>query len=167
MSWLNLFKNKSKKEKSVIKCSRCFLPISEPVHTVDGKKFCSECYNKMYFINRFPQNPVKEYSIGLIHEKNRWLFILINGQNEREDPHPFAELLKGIAAKSNKGEWKGNITPLSESRFMIKNEKLPLVYQFDSLFGIVIEYPENELLDEVLQHLKNVAGIKLDLKIQQ
>ena len=166
MGWFNLFKKNTKKDKTVAKCSKCFLPISGNPHDVDGKKFCNECYNKMYYFNKFPQNQVDEYSIGIISEKNRWIFILINGQNERDDPKPFAELVKEVAANSNKGEWQGNIVPVSEGRFAVKNEKLPLIYQFDSFYGIVIEYPESEQLDAVLQHLKNVAGINIDVKPQ-
>ena len=164
MSLLDFFKNKPSEKKVVIKCSRCFLPLSDNFREVDGKKLCNECYNKTYFINTLPQNKVDKYTIGLIHEKNRWLFILFNGKNERDDPTPFADLLKKIAANSNKGEWRGNFIPVGEGRFMIKNDKLPLVYQFDGLFGIVIEYPENERIDNVLQHLKNIASIELEIK---
>ena len=164
MSSFGFLKKKSNGKKIVIKCSHCFLPLFENFHEVDGKKLCAECYNKTYFINTFPQNQKDKYTIGLIHEKNRWLFILFNGQNERNDPVPFTDLLKKIAANLNKGEWRGNFIPVGEGRFMIKNDIFPLVYQFDTLFGIVIEYPENERIDNVLQYLKNIAEIELEIK---
>ena len=160
MGIFNLFKKSEKQEKVVYKCANCFRPVSEQTSEINGKRLCSECQNKMYFINHFPENKVNTYSIGLISENQRWIFILFNGVNEVDDYTPFAELVKTVAANSNKGEWQGKIVPAGTTRFLVKNERIPLVYQFDGLFGTVIEYPEDVSLSEVLAHLKDVAGIE-------
>ena len=46
MGLLDIFKKKPVEKKLPEKCSECFRPINGYVWSLDGKKYCQECYNR-------------------------------------------------------------------------------------------------------------------------
>lgn len=208
MRFLNLFKRKGTE-----KCAVCLRSIYTMPFEYGGKKYCSECYNKMFAngvltTENTPSDtpskntfvcdickkdlPIKyrhkdnicvdcidkayeatkmdkaekkipyTYRVGLIAPKEPWIFIQCNEDDAREEPKVFSALMLKATIAINNGVWQGTIVPVSESRFTIKNDPLSLVYQYDSLFGIVIEYRPETPINEVLYYLKTVLDIQVD-----
>ena len=71
----------------------------------------------------------------------------------------------------NDGVWEGNILPAGifqgDTRYMIKNDPLLMVYQYDTLFGIVIEYMPDIGLDGALNYLSNALCVTVDEKFRK
>ncbi len=89
------------------------------------------------------------YSISSISKSDKWIYVKCNEDDSFFEYEPFVALLKSIAQKWNNGEWQGMVFPAGETRYMIKNDPLNLVYQWDDLFGIIFEYKDNTNLDDV------------------
>ena len=100
------------------------------------------------------------YKIAAISKENRWVTISCNEVDAAEDAAVFANLLKRIAVKLNNGYWEGNFVQVGEQRYKIKNDPLVLTYQYDTLFGIVIEYTEGTHMNAILRFLLDVAEIR-------
>lgn len=73
------------------------------------------------------------YKIIFVDEKSKWIHICSNGDYEEHDA--FFSLLKQIAKQS--GE---KIKDIGDFRYTISNLPYDIVFQWDDLFGIVIEY---------------------------
>ena len=101
------------------------------------------------------------YRIGTISEESRWVIVECNEENAKEDTIVFINLLQRISAKLNQGAVQGTMKNVGENRYQIRNDPLSLVYQYDSLFGIVIEYNENVKRDALLKFLSRTANIRI------
>ena len=98
------------------------------------------------------------YEISRISEGDQWVHLECREADSCYEPEPFMELVQAVAKKWNGGIWKGNILPAGEMRFQVKNDPLNLVYQWDDLFGIVLEYTQQP--EEVIQFLCANYGIE-------
>ena len=91
-----------------------------------------------------------KYSIMNINEKDGWIFIGCEGGDQYEEYEPFVNFVKTI----NK-DFSGKIIEVGEMRYKIENLEPDMVFQWDDLFGIVVEYKNNK--DEVLEFLKRTV----------
>jgi len=110
------------------------------------------------------------YYVGDISSTDPWIFIICNEEDATWDYEPFAYLVKKAAGELNNGVWEGNIVSAGDfkgdTRYRIKNDPLLMVYQYDTLFGIVIEYTRGIGLNGTLNYLSNVLGITVDEKFR-
>ena len=81
------------------------------------------------------------YSISRVSE-NKWIYIECIEEDSALEHAPFVELVKTIAMKWNNGLWQGHISQEGQMRYRIENDPLNLVYQWDDLYGIVLEYAQ-------------------------
>lgn len=88
------------------------------------------------------------YRITSINDADGWIFI--SADNSFENPVAFIELVKTIAQSVH-----GKITSIGNTQYQVSNVPFDLVFQWDSLFGIVVI--NNNLADKsvVLKFLKN------------
>lgn len=77
------------------------------------------------------------YKISRINTAERWIFIRSNDELALEVPDSFYKLLETIS-----GRIGGSIVEVGDMQYKIKNDEYDFVYQWDSLFGIVIIYPK-------------------------
>ena len=87
------------------------------------------------------------YKIGHIFEAERW--ISIDYENEIYEIDGFVELVKKISDNCN-----GKIKNVGEIRYKIIGAELDLIYQYDDLFGMIIEYPDNLNQENVITFIK-------------
>lgn len=108
------------------------------------------------------------YFVGGISSTDPWIFIICNEEDATWDSEPFTELVKKAARIMNDGVWEGNILPAGifqgDTRYRIKNDPTLVVFQYDTLFGIVLEYTPGIGLDGALNYLSNILGVKVDDK---
>lgn len=76
----------------------------------------------------------KTFQIVRVSEKDHWIFIYYDEWNT-EESDSFIELLKLV-----RDDLGGKLKDLGMDRYTFENDPLELVYQWDSLFGIVVEY---------------------------
>ena len=88
-----------------------------------------------------------KYTIGHISEDSRW--ICINYENAIYDLYGFAELVKKIC-----DDCDGKIVEVGKMRYEIIGAELKLIYQYDDLFGMVIEYPDDCAKDTAIAFIK-------------
>ncbi len=99
------------------------------------------------------------FKIKFASKKDKWIFIGCDEVNSMYQYEPFVSLVKVIAQKWNDGEWQGKISSVGEMRYKIKNDPLKLVYQWDSLFGIVFDYRVKTNLDNIKSFLADNYNI--------
>lgn len=100
------------------------------------------------------------YRIIGTSETGEWIFIDCNEEDSMLEYEPFIELIKSIAMKWNNNEWQGQILPVDEMRYKVKNDPIDLTYQWDDLFGIVFERNDKTTLDDVktfIAHHYNIS----------
>ena len=82
------------------------------------------------------------YVISSINEDERWLFVSSNDDDINETDS-FVFLLKSIAAQTNR-----KIREIGNFQYTIEDDPLQLIYQWDSLFGIAVIYPEKVSVEQ-------------------
>ena len=111
------------------------------------------------------------YYVAAVSSTTPWIIIQCNEEDPTWDSEPFTDLVKKAAGIVNNGIWEGNILPAGsfqgDSRYRIKNDPLFLVYQYDTLFGIVIEYPSGVGLNGMLNYLSDVLGITVEERFRK
>ena len=89
------------------------------------------------------------YKIADVSKTEKWIYINCKEEDSILESEPFVELVKSIAKKWNDNEWQGNIFSAGDMRYKVKNDPIDLVYQWDDLFGIVLEYKNSANLEDV------------------
>lgn len=89
------------------------------------------------------------YRITHDDEENHWLFISSDGDDS--EPNDFISLVKSIQQA-----YDGKISCVGDLRYKIEGLPCDMIFQWDDLFGIVIEYT-NGNKSEVLSLLKKFA----------
>ncbi|MBR7132911.1 MAG: hypothetical protein IKD04_05210 [Clostridia bacterium] len=89
------------------------------------------------------------YRITDVSETDNWIYVKCNEEDSISESDPFVDLVKYITKKWNNNEWQGKISSVGEMRYKVKNDPIDLVYQWDDLFGIVIEYKTNTSPDDI------------------
>ena len=89
-----------------------------------------------------------KYKITNINEEERLITIASSNRSYMEEPNSFVHLVKMIQNDVN-----GSIENVGEIKFKISNADLELVYMWDGLFGISVQYPENVSKDDVVNFL--------------
>lgn len=111
------------------------------------------------------------YFVGGVSSTDPWIFIACNEEDAAWDSEPFTDLVKKAARVMNGGIWEGNILPAGnfqgDTRYRIKNDPTFVVFQYDTLFGIVLEYTPGIGLDGALNYLTNVLGVDVDDKFRK
>ena len=131
---------------------------AEVLQNIEKKKLTAFIDEKVAEFNNY------SYKIEAISEKTCWVIVACNEEDAREDAEVFVNLLKRIATKVNKGYWEGCFSQIGEHRYKIKNDPLSLTYQYDTLFGIVIEYKKGTPMNILLNFLHNTAQIQSGVK---
>lgn len=88
------------------------------------------------------------YKISHVNEKDRWIFISLN--EDYKEPDAFIGLVKDIAEQSN-----GKIIDVGYCKYKISNQPYDMVFQWDDLFGIVIEYKNTNDKMNVLNYIQD------------
>jgi len=92
------------------------------------------------------------YYINGINEKERWIYIE-KENSDFEEADSFVEFLTKI-----KDKYPEKIICVGEGRYKFEKAKIDLIYQWDNLFGIVVEYPKNcnekDVIDFLSEFLK-------------
>ncbi len=82
---------------------------------------------------------------------DRWILI---SSDDPGAPYEFAALLKAYNNRLH-----GRITEVSSSmQYRINNDELKLIFQWDSLFGIVVIVPEHADPDKAYRILKSLCA---------
>lgn len=134
--------------------------IALALHIAEGKKQRALIDRKIAEFGEY------SYKIALIMEDARWVMVKCNELDARETggTEAFSNLLKRISLRLNKGDIEGTFLQIGEMRYLIKNDPLSLVYQYDTMFGIVIEFRKATNKKALLKFLRNIAQIECDLK---
>jgi hypothetical protein len=88
-----------------------------------------------------------QYKILSINEKERWIYLQADIWDD-EEPDSFVYLLKKIRDGLN-----GKIIDKGMTTYQIDNDPCHLTYQWDTLFGITIVYPEEISSKEAIEFL--------------
>ena len=88
------------------------------------------------------------YSIRSIDKESRWIFLTSNDEWDLEEPDSFVFLLKKIRDRV-----QGHIVEIGEMCYGIPEDGLGLSYQWDTLFGISIVYPQTIQAEMVIDFL--------------
>lgn len=88
-----------------------------------------------------------KYKIGHIEEDSGWIFI--DYENAIYDVNGFVELVKKIFENCN-----GKIIEVGEMRYEIIGAELKLIYQYDDLFGMVVEYSNRCAKEDAISFIK-------------
>lgn len=88
------------------------------------------------------------YKIKDINQKDHWIFIY-GDEYDIEDTDSFIYLVKKIQKGVN-----GKIKNVGDFQYKIVGDNLNLIYQWDSLFGIVVIYPHNISANNAVNFLK-------------
>ena len=113
------------------------------------------------FKNKKPAFTCKyTYRISRISENDRWIHIECNEEDSILKYEPFAELVKAITKKWNNNEFQGNIISTGKMQYRINNDPYNLIYQWDDLFGIVIDYINVSDLKRLKTFLLEEYGIE-------
>lgn len=171
MGLFNLFK---KKEKKVV-CIRCKKEISKvDAEQIDELVFCKNCVDELVAkSDSVPEQDTSGVVDGTIEKQEfsckytykatafseGWLSIECNEADSVFDHEPFIELVQSIARTWNNNEWQGTFSLAGEMRYRIKNDPINLVYQWDSLYGIIFEYPSALSPNSVMNFIAENYGI--------
>ena len=136
----------------------CFSATFLVLQNIEKKKLTAFIDEKAAEFNNY------SYKIETILEKTCWVIVVCNEVDARDDAEVFANLLKRISTKVNKGYWEGCFSLIGEHRYKIKNDPLSLTYQYDTLLGIVIEYKKGTPMNILLDFLHNTAQIQTGVK---
>ncbi|SFB11356.1 hypothetical protein SAMN05216249_109123 [Acetitomaculum ruminis DSM 5522] len=93
----------------------------------------------------------KTFKITSVSEESRWIFLCYD-EWDVEESDSFIELLKLVRA-----DLKGDLKDLGMNRYTFNNDPLKLIYQWDSIFGIVVEYQDNK--NAALDYLNRIISI--------
>ena len=88
------------------------------------------------------------YLIISINKEKRWIFLKSNEEWDLEDHDSFVFLLKKIRDRV-----QGHIVEIDEMCYGIPEDGLGLNYQWDTLFGITIVYPQMAPVETVIDFL--------------
>ena len=88
------------------------------------------------------------FVISSVNENDRWLFVSSNDDDINETDS-FVFLLKSIATQTN-----GKIREIGDFQYTIEDDPLQLIYQWDSLFGITVVYPESVSVEQARAFLE-------------
>lgn len=88
-----------------------------------------------------------EYTIGHIFDNDRW--IGIEYEAAIYDVNGFVELVKKI-----RDDCKGKIIDVGEMRYKIVGAEIELIYQYDDLFGMIVEYPSDLSRESAIEFIK-------------
>ena len=88
------------------------------------------------------------YSIERINKEDRWVFLTSNDVWDLEEPDSFVFLLKKIRDRVG-----GPVMEAGEMRYIIPADGLGLNYQWDTLFGITVVYPQTAQVEAVIDFL--------------
>lgn len=94
-----------------------------------------------------------QYKIIMVNEEERWIFI---SDSDPFESDAFVNLVKAIQSDLN-----GKLTCVGEVQYKIEGDPFGLIYQWDSCFGSVVIYENNEQKDAVVEFLQNYF-IKLE-----
>ena len=89
------------------------------------------------------------YSIKCINEKERMIFLSSNDEWDFEESDAFVFLLKKI-----KDKVRGHVLEVDRMCYQIPEDGLGLYYQWDTLLGITIVYPQIINLESVVDFLR-------------
>ena len=95
------------------------------------------------------------YKIVGVSEAEHWVHIACCETDSTEEYESFASLIKDIAQMWNDNAWLGKISAVGEMRYIVNNDPLALIYQWDSLFGIIFEYPADANPEEIKAFLRS------------
>lgn len=90
-----------------------------------------------------------KFQISSINETEHWIYITTSDSWDLEEPDAFIHLVKKAAGRVN-----GKIMEAGPCQYRITGDKIDLIYQWDSCFGIVIIYPENVEQANVLSYIQ-------------
>lgn len=97
-----------------------------------------------------------QYKIISVDEEERWIFI---GHADPFESDAFINLVKAIQSDRN-----GELICVGEMQYKIEGDPFGSIYQWDSCFGSVVIYANNEQKDAVLEFLQ-IYFIKLKLTL--
>lgn len=92
---------------------------------------------------------IYQYRIAHINRNERWISLSSNSEYDCEDIEPFVFFLKKIS-----GDVGGEIEDIGDLRYLIHNDGLGLIYQWDSCFGISVIYPDHATEKMVIKFLE-------------
>lgn len=101
-----------------------------------------------------------KYKISSIREESRWICIYYD--NWEDDPEGFANFIKRI-----KEDNSGVIMKVGIDRYAIIGAKMDLVYQYDGLFGMVVEYLSDDDKEEAIEFLEKYMSTDTNKNICQ
>ena len=78
-----------------------------------------------------------KYKILNVNDKERWINIRSDVDFDYEEPDSFVYFVKMI-----RGDVNGTAENIGYMRYSIKNDGYGFIYQWDSLFGITVIYPQ-------------------------
>ena len=87
------------------------------------------------------------YTIGKTFSKERWISIYY--ENAIYEIDGFLELVKKISNNCS-----DKIKSIGNNRYKIIGAELDLIYQYDDLFGMIVEYPDNITLEKTITFIK-------------
>ena len=93
----------------------------------------------------------KTFKITHVSEESRWIFLYYD-EWDVEESDSFIELLKLV-----RNDLKGELKDLGMDRYTFDNDPLGLIYQWDSLFGIVVEYRDDKIA--ALEYLNRIISV--------
>jgi len=88
-----------------------------------------------------------QYRISMERDESRWICIYYD--NWMDDINGFVSLVKTI-----QDDCSGIIMKEGIDRYIIIGSELPLVYQYDGLFGMVVEYPFGCEKEKAIEFIK-------------
>ena len=94
------------------------------------------------------------YSIRSVNKEDRWISLTSNNKWDLEEPDSFVFLLKKIRDRV-----QGHIVEIGEMCYGIPEDGLGLSYQWDTLFGISIVYPQTTPAEMVIDFLLSVNEV--------
>ena len=96
-----------------------------------------------------------QYSIEGISEAEHWIFVSSDDELDTEEPDSFVFLMKKIRDRVD-----GHIVEVDEMCYGIPEDGMSLRYQWDTLFGITVIYPESTPLEKVTSFLLSIFSQK-------
>lgn len=87
-----------------------------------------------------------KYKVTMESDDDRWIFI---HYEDWDEPEGFVQFVKRVRAACN-----GKIIAVGDERYKIVGAEVDLIYQFDDLFGMVIEYPDDCPKEKALDFIK-------------
>ena len=94
----------------------------------------------------------KIFKIIHINQDDCWIYISAEGF-DIEESEPFEILLEFVAKVHN-----GNIRSVGDVRFIIDTDELELIYQWDDLYGIVVDYSSKDRFEKAETFLKTIIN---------